>query len=657
MAQITIDDKTSLTTPQAMMQAIDSNFTELYSNTGTETIIDSLADLKALDGINTLAVMNTNINVNEDLSLYDLSGVTIRIKAGKTFTLATPSLTYEMNFIIEDGGKIRAVTNSNITGNIICLGGTSGIPALNAPVSTINLGINGTLSAGLYQIVDTVTLTGNPKITTVYPEWWGAVGDGVTDDTVAINKAIDVLSSGGVVTFRSATYLISDAIKILNSGITIQGTGQYTSIIKTSSTTANIIEVGSYTTNVEHCEILNLRVTSSVVKTSGAGVKVMNAHNIKIKKIRCAANMYIGIQFEGGSYGNGQFLYFLEDFEINTGTYGIIIGADEGGTPGYGSSALVQDIWISNGIIDGCTNSGIALKHLSGLYISSVDVITCKNGISIVPDSSTRKVVAVFASKVLGDTCTGSGWLVQPSNSGKISDLNLTDCWGSTNALHGMLFLNELNASDSSILSSISLVAPRCINNGRNGITIIGYVKDIEIINAQCLSNSTSSSGAYNGLTVGLNVRGLTVTNGIFGKNNHLGSNLQGYGISLLRENIDEYTLIGCNCLNNVTGSLYNAATGTTYTISSVRGYRTKNEGTAELLAGETSVTITHGLGKAPVNHNLTITNLVPPDWAGLSNSDAFWISDVSSTTFTISCSSAPTSSMWIGWTADISGR
>lgn len=53
---------------------------------------------------------------------------------------------------------------------------------------------------------------------------FGAKGDGVTDDTAAIQKALDSLTAGGVVNLPSGRYLLSASLKV-PTGVTLLGEG------------------------------------------------------------------------------------------------------------------------------------------------------------------------------------------------------------------------------------------------------------------------------------------------------------------------------------------------------------------------------------------------------------------------------------------------
>jgi parallel beta-helix repeat protein len=54
---------------------------------------------------------------------------------------------------------------------------------------------------------------------------FGAVGDGVTDDTAAIQTAITAAGSGRLTLTKGATYKITDALNVSASGLAIQGNG------------------------------------------------------------------------------------------------------------------------------------------------------------------------------------------------------------------------------------------------------------------------------------------------------------------------------------------------------------------------------------------------------------------------------------------------
>jgi hypothetical protein len=74
------------------------------------------------------------------------------------------------------------------------------------------------------------------------PAWYnvrayGAVGDGVADDTAAIQAAVVALSAtGGVLYFPTGTYLISMAIAITADGVSVRGDGMHASHIVQTST-------------------------------------------------------------------------------------------------------------------------------------------------------------------------------------------------------------------------------------------------------------------------------------------------------------------------------------------------------------------------------------------------------------------------------------
>lgn len=117
--------------------------------------------------------------------------------------------------------------------------------------------------SGLYQIFDGAGAVSLTTIKEAYPEWWGATGDGVSDDTAAIKLAITSLSSGGTVFFSLGTYLIKSKIGI--QGIRIVGADPLITTIK-----AGAAGSGAYMLDA------NLQRDHATVYTNGYGASVRN---------------------------------------------------------------------------------------------------------------------------------------------------------------------------------------------------------------------------------------------------------------------------------------------------------------------------------------------------------------------------------------------
>lgn len=82
---------------------------------------------------------------------------------------------------------------------------------------------------------------------------------------------------------------------------------------------------------------------------------------------------------------------------------------------------------------------------------------------------------------------------------------------------------------------------------------------------------------------------------------------------------------------NFITGSIHNLMSAL---FRDNRGYITENSGTATIVSGDTSVVVTHGLAKTPTGVQVTPTLL--------SNANKFWVTNKTSTQFTINVDGDP---------------
>src|SRR5690349_13592765 len=103
---------------------------------------------------------------------------------------------------------------------------------------------NGVVS-GLYQIFD-CGLTGAEirGVRVACPEWWGAVRNGVADDSVAINRALSCvgLAGGGEVLLSAGVYAIFSKL-IIPAGVKLRGRGREATILRVNSLSLTAVEI------------------------------------------------------------------------------------------------------------------------------------------------------------------------------------------------------------------------------------------------------------------------------------------------------------------------------------------------------------------------------------------------------------------------------
>ena len=100
---------------------------------------------------------------------------------------------------------------------------------------------------------------------------YGAVGDGSTDDTSAINAALAAASSGDAVYFPTGNYKITSQITFNTNNVCIFGEGSTQTIITYAgaSTTNDIFLMGNGTNELKNLSLKGIRITSTVTMTGG----------------------------------------------------------------------------------------------------------------------------------------------------------------------------------------------------------------------------------------------------------------------------------------------------------------------------------------------------------------------------------------------------
>ena len=82
---------------------------------------------------------------------------------------------------------------------------------------------------------------------------FGAVGDGVTDDTAAIQAALDYATDGTAIYFGSKEYKITSGLTASSNNLTLYGDGGYSkSMIVCTTASTQMLTVSGYGFKVRH---------------------------------------------------------------------------------------------------------------------------------------------------------------------------------------------------------------------------------------------------------------------------------------------------------------------------------------------------------------------------------------------------------------------
>lgn len=117
---------------------------------------------------------------------------------------------------------------------------------------------------------------------------YGAVGDGVTDDTAAVQAALNAISSGGQLEFPCGTYKLTSAISV-SSNQQLYGAGKVCASLAFSGATSGL----TFAAGVQHFAVENLTISTSNAaalkaidmsagSTSGAGYAYFTIRNVQI---------------------------------------------------------------------------------------------------------------------------------------------------------------------------------------------------------------------------------------------------------------------------------------------------------------------------------------------------------------------------------------
>lgn len=205
------------------------------------------------------------------------------------------------------------------------------------------------------------------------PEDYGATGDGVTDDTAAIKRAINARrAAGGVLKFARKNYIFSEPL--VDYGDYMSWVGDGVALVWNGGTTGDLVTWGLPGVELRFPYISGIKIGTKKNMTSG-WMAVMNAHargivnDLTIQGID-GSSLYGGRPYDG-LYVNGYSYTKLVNLEIG-GVVGSRVGMGIRGIPGGAQAGL----WINGGSRIGGFDIGVQIGGGNGgVYWNDTDII------------------------------------------------------------------------------------------------------------------------------------------------------------------------------------------------------------------------------------------------------------------------------------------
>ncbi len=350
------------------------------------------------------------------ISLTQAVPVTVPAKAGSgTDTSADTAAAQAAQTALVNAGTLKpvegtntsvvtmaqAIVNQAVTGVSVSVSSSANSQVSSSGAITYgSSAVTGTvtfkLTKNTISLTQGVTITVPAKTATVTSGYnvkdYGAKGDGYTDDTAAIQKAVNAAYSagGGTVYVPDGTYMISPTVQVvMKSNTKLSLSDSATLKAKTSS--------GGFTTVILIHNVSNVSVTGGKIMGDRTGT----ATGSENKGITIIGANYVTISGVAVSGFRGD---------------GIYVGAGWNGAQNYAGNVLIQDFTIDN-----CSRNGITVISARNLtirngQISNIDGSTPESGIDMEPNYSSESLQNILVENLVTRYCGNVGILVALPN-------------------------------------------------------------------------------------------------------------------------------------------------------------------------------------------------------------------------------------------------
>ena len=351
---------------------------------------------------------------------------------------------------------------------------------------------------------------------------FGARGDGKTDDTAAIQKAVTLASAqGNKLVFPAGRFLVSSRISAkIDHGLWLAGAGQDVTFLVCNQPNASIF---SFSGNM--LTLSDMTLMGSKAARSGALVTTRcTTENIT----RCMFSTYFNGIMALGLVGLIRDCSWQEPQSGDSN--GIIIDGYAGGMAMDNAVMYVPKIM---------PYSGIQVQKCGALQISNSNIMMQNHDLLIVPPKG-QVVASVNAINTFFDTAT-TGINISPQG-GAVVRCSFAQCWASSHSKNGVYI------GGSGMIDGIQFIGLQANFCRENGLSINAPAKNIMVEGGEGVANKMAA------IYIGNNVTGVMV-NHFFGGSGFGVPDGNNYGI-LIGKGCDNYQIANCHLLGNKSGGI-----------------------------------------------------------------------------------------------------
>jgi len=383
---------------------------------------------------------------------------------------------------------------------------------------------------------------------TVSVKDFGAIGDGVKDDTAALKAAINALNPGGRLLIPAGKYLHNAELRITGKIVYLVGDGKgVTTLINVNENANGIVYDLNYS---QGGGVRGISITARSTQSDdqshgsyGTGLTVINSND------NFLCDDFEVLRYDNGIDVRNCYQPYFTNFRIMWfAGWGIRL-APYTGSPGEaaGNGAQFHVGKIGNTGYTGPVGDsvGILVQYGSGEFFSDIDVQRTGYAVIFKP-TATSWVRHIWMDNVLGDTSVADGWMIDQTLGGDLRDLLLQNCWSSYSGNAGLVIKG--NPSD------INWKNGTIRDNGTFGVQISGG-SFIQFQGATINNNSMSNSLNYSGVVIDGSSNNMSFDSCVIGNLPGSTSHYQAYGFDFLASTAStNFRLLNCDLSSYGTG-------------------------------------------------------------------------------------------------------